>query len=407
MLVLDQAVSASLLAVAASEQLVRHASDPGALYNDPATSSFLAKGTDRKLRKQALWDLLLHYPAVLSPFDNLDVTELQKLGLVDGQVGMDSQAAAYSQLRDAPEVVRGIQGIILAELGAAHPAIVADGAADTFLRLRASRGYRVANQLDSAMFDMFDTFDEYIAGAKAMFGGDVFRSPGRGGRQVSGAELGAAIAAAANRDDFLAFKAYQPYRDFMNDFSSSAQRWLALTGLSRSLGAVMSASMPKALLNPNPVPPQGGFHEALRTGADRGGTHAAVRIWLEEVRCAPRLRTIGDVLQLREDRRIGAFREAMQEWTESLASGSPAEEARLRKSIGTANKEMAKLPAMENVSRCWTFASIPLDIFLALYMKTDIPTPVTGLIGIAMLAATDAKMRSLDWVMFGSISGSR
>lgn len=402
MLVLDQALSASLLAVAASEKLVTHAIDQNALYLDPTTSNFLAKGTGEKLRQQALWDLLLHYPAMLSPFDNLNVSGLQQLGLVRDQLNGDSQSSAYSQLNDSPEVVRGVQEFILADLGGAHPAIVAEGAVETFMRLHASDGYRVANRLDSAMFDMFDSFEEYVAGTKAMFGDTVFQTPGRGGRQVSGSELGAQFAAAANRDDFLAFKCYQPFSEFMHDFSSSAQRWLALINLSRFEGAVLSANIPKALLSSGFVPRRGGFQEQLRSGSNQGSTHAAVRIWLEEVKCMPRLRTIEDVLRLREDKRIDAFRDAMLEWTQSLASGSQAEEARLRKLVGTANNELGKLAGIERMTRYWTFASVPLDLLLALYPPTSLPIPVTSLIGLGVMAATESRVKPLDWIMFGS-----
>lgn len=396
MLVLDQALSASLLAVAVDEQMVKHSGDSRSLYLDPATSSLLAKGTRKRLRQQALWDLLLHYPAVLSPFDNLDVRELQKTGLISGQVGLDCQVSASAELRRSPAMVRGIRGLVLADLGDAHRGVITDDPVGTFLKLHESEGHRLSNRLESAMFDMFETFEEYVAGTKAMFGGAVLQVPGRDGRRVSGEDFAAELAGATSRDGFLAFKAYQPFRKFMHEFGSSAQRWLALIMLSRQLGAVMSANLPRVLLRGDRPSRPGGFQNDFRIGADQGSSHVAVRIWLEEVLCAPKLTTIEDVLRLRDDKRIGSFRTAMLEWTQELACGSPAEEARLRKSIRTANKELMTLPDVEKVSKYWTFASIPLDILLS-----GGPPIVNSIVGFAVQEAAANKIRKLDWVMFG------
>lgn len=402
MLVLDEALSASLLAVAASEKLVTHAIDSNALYLDPTTSGFLSKGAGEQPRRQVLWDLLLHYPAVLSPFDNLDVSGLQKLGLVEGQLDSNSKDYAYSQMNNSPEAIRGVQEFVLAELCETDPAFVAKGSVDKFMQLHSSYGHQVVGRLDSAMFDMFDSFEEYVAGTKTMFDGEILQVPGRGGGPVPGSELGARIAAAANREDFEAFKAYQPFKQFMHNFAMSAQRWLALTHCSRIQGAVLSAKIPNSLLNPDLVSQPGGFREQIRIGAGQGSTHAAVQIWLDEVQCVPRLRTIEDVLRLREDKRIDSFREAMLEWTHALCSGSPAEEARLRRLVGTANSELRKLPGIERMKRYWSFATVSLDFLLAVYPPTSLPIPVTSLIGLGLMAATKEKVRPLNWVMFGS-----
>jgi hypothetical protein len=388
------------LGIAASEKLVTHSIDPNALYQDPTTSGFLAKGTDARLRQQALWDLLLHYPAVLSPFDNLNISGLQSYGLVSDQLDQTSQSLAYRQMVESPELIRGVQALVFAELLPKHRVLGTDKAVDEFIRLRASRGHAVASGMSSALYGMYPTFDEYVAGTSALFSGRTFGVPGRSSL-LSGEEFGARIASAADRDDFEAFKAYEPHAAFMDDFARSAQRWLALTQASRSLDAVLSASIPSNLLN-SPVgvrPPT--VLEQIELGAKQGSTHAAVQIWLEEVRFVPKLRTIEDVLRLRDDKRIDAFRAAMLDWTQCLAVTSPAEEMRLRKLVGVANKELEKLAGIERMTRFWTFAAVPLDILLSLYPPVALPVPITSLVGMAILKATDQKMRQLDWVMFG------
>ncbi|ARP80352.1 hypothetical protein CAL12_05560 [Bordetella genomosp. 8] len=399
MLVLDQALSASLLGVAVDEQWAWHAGDRSALYRDPTTAGFLAKGTDEKLRQQALWDLLLHYPAVISPCDNLDISGLQDLGLVDRQLDHESQLAADSQLRRAPEVVRSIEALVLADLADRHPAILAGTPVETFLRLARSEGHDVAQRMDSAMFDMFDTYEEYVAGMSEMFGDDILELPGGKGRPISGSEFAASLTAGANRDEFLAFKAYQPFRGFMHDFAGSAHRWLALTHASRSLGAVMSADIPKSLLYTDGLSRQGNFLRQVELAAEQGSTHVAVQIWVEGVTHAPRLRSIGDVLELRKDRRIDAFRSAMTRWTEALSCGSPADEAALRKEVRAANEGLRWLPGIERVERFWSFASIAVDVFCSGFFNN---VPVTGIIGLGIGEMKRRLPMRNGWVMFGS-----
>ncbi|MFT3720899.1 hypothetical protein [Pseudorhodoferax sp.] len=121
MLIYDEQLSAAFLNIAASENMVTHAIDRSALYKDPTTSRFLAKGTDEKLRRQALFDLLLHYPAVLSPFDNLDCSGLSEHGLIQGQLGLSDQIDAGRQLDSNPEIVRGVQEFVVADISPSHP----------------------------------------------------------------------------------------------------------------------------------------------------------------------------------------------------------------------------------------------------------------------------------------------
>lgn len=399
MLVLDESLSAALLSIAASEQLAAHTADPQALYLDPHTSRFLAKGSAPELRQQVLWDLLLHYPASLSPFDKISMDGLEKLGLVQGQIDSDAHNAAYRTLTASPEAVRGLQQLIHADIVSAHPGS-ADIAVERFLRLQASRGHAVERRMDSALLHMYPTYEEYVSGVSGMFSGCTFSLPGEGHNEVSGSLFGEQLAAGICREDFEAFKDYAPHCAFVNDFLASAHRWLALTYFSRSTGAVMSAKIPRSLATAAAIQPPGGLAKQLQLSADQGSTHAAVRIWMDEVQFAPKLRSIEDVVRLRDDKRINAFRTAMLEWTQALATGIPAEEKRLRKLVGVANKEVAKLEGIEKMSAFFTFASIPLDILLGLNPVTSLP--ITGLIGAGIYVATKFHRKPLDWVMFGS-----
>ena len=364
MLVFDDSLSAALMNVAASENLVTHSLDRSQLYNDPTTAKFLAKGTDAKLRRQALFDLLLHCPAILSPFDNLDDSELRRHGLVEGQLQLSDQTDAYRQLETEPNQIRAIQELIVADIAADDSGLNSDQFVVKYLSLRSSKGYSLHGKLSSAMYGLFDTYDDYIAGVKTIFGDSTYALPGRDAFSISGSQLEASITADASREDFEAFKEYEKHRSFMADFQASAQKWIALTNVSRRLEAVLSAKLPDKLLAPRKGLTLELLQKQLQLRADQGSSHVAVRIWMDEVLSAPRLTSIEDVLRLREDKRIGAFRTAMAEWTECLAHGSPAEEARLRKLIGTANKEVAKLKRIEPVTNFFTFASVPLDVLL-------------------------------------------
>lgn len=399
MLVLDESLSASLLTIAASEKLITHTKGPAELYRDPTTSRFLAKGADTKLHQQALFDLLLHYPAILSPCDNLDYSGLKRLGLVEGELSSFEQRNAYQQMREAPEVAFGVQEFIVADIAKEHTGLNSDEVVAKYLCLSASKGHDVHNQMNSALYMLFDTYDEYVNGITNLFGDHTLTLHARDGFSIPGCEFGAALAADANREDFEAFKAYEKNRAFMNAFHTSATRWLALTNFSRTQGAVLSAKIPANLLAPRKPLTAGSLEKQLRLRADQGSTHVAVCIWMEEVLSAPRLKSIEDVLRLREDKRIDAFRTAMVDWTESLAGGSPVEEARLRKLVRTANKEVAKLKGIDRMSTFFTFASIPLDMLLGQHPLTSLP--VTGFVGAAVLLATNIQKKPLDWVMFG------
>ncbi|MFT3720901.1 hypothetical protein [Pseudorhodoferax sp.] len=250
------------------------------------------------------------------------------------------------------------------------------------------------------MYGLYETYDEYVSGVKTMFGDGPFRIPGREALHISGTQLGQSIAADTSREDFEAYKEYERNRQFMSDFKTSAQRWVALVNLSREMDAVLSANLPVQLLTPKSLLNAELFRAQLRLRANQGSSHVAVGIWMDEVLCAPRLRSVTDVLRLREDKRITSFRSAMAEWTSCLAGGSPAEEARLRKLVGTANKEVAKLKNVERMAAFFTFACVPLDLLLGLYPFTSLP--VTSLVGATVLAATNHRKSQVDWVMFGS-----
>jgi len=125
----------------------------------------------------------------------------------------------------------------------------------------------------------------------------------------------------------------------------------------------------------------------------------AVQVFLSEVEVLPRVSSIADVLRLRNDRRLQAFREVILEWADALARDVGAE-ARVRSEIRKANEDLKSLGRWEKVGGWLTWASVPLAVVGALA-----GTPlglITAPIGTGIRTYGVMQKRKYAWLLFGS-----
>jgi len=128
-------------------------------------------------------------------------------------------------------------------------------------------------------------------------------------------------------------------------------------------------------------------------------TLRAYKLYLNEVTLVPRLRTIQDVLRLRDDPRVEAFRTAIFSWADALSEGDIGEETRIRREIRKASKNLAKLGAYRKVAGWVSVVSIPISIASAL---TGVPAGLALTpIGPAIAMGTYIKEKKLQWLLFG------
>ena len=400
-IVLDESFSSGLLSAAADEGLVEHASGSPVLYEDPTTKRYLQMGMEPQVRSNALWDVLLHFPAVVTPFDNLRVDKLMDTGLLKGPISSEVTSEVSSRFHQEPEVIKSLDGLVTAELKDAFPDLKHSSFAEHYLEVRSSSAYAFDSTLEAAKYELFDTYEEFLSGTTSMWGGQDFFLPGkRGGSPVDGDKVLQRVLGNSSKAEFDAALAYRSQRRFVRQMEQSANRWLRLVVTSQTYQAPIGARLPPALLSG--VSRLNDIGAQAERAARAGSTHIAIRIWLEEIDTLPQMKSVADVLRLREDRRVDAFREAKSECTQALATGGPLEEAKLRRHIKTANRELAGLKTATKLSGFWTFASIPLDmLFMTNPVMTQVPLPVTGLIGAGITLGLMGKQSKLDWLMFG------
>lgn len=164
----------------------------------------------------------LHYPAVLSPFDNLHVGPLQANGLVSDQVDGKSHAAAREAVSQRPEAVKEVEGFVVADVEHALPGTVPPDPLAEFLRFQAYRRKHSGLEDPNLLYCLFDTYDdEYLVGPAENFGDTALDLPGRRGSPISGRDLVAMLTAGSSREEFEAFKAFQRNELFYDAFAAS------------------------------------------------------------------------------------------------------------------------------------------------------------------------------------------
>lgn len=118
MLVLDETYTGALFRQGAEDGFVRHAvrQDEDALYKDQYTSELLKKGLNPLVRQDVLWDLLLFYPAICYPFDNLNVDLLIAEGLIKEPLSHSEQLRYTKIIDERPESIYLFERFILGDL---------------------------------------------------------------------------------------------------------------------------------------------------------------------------------------------------------------------------------------------------------------------------------------------------
>lgn len=125
------------------------------------------------------------------------------------------------------------------------------------------------------------------------------------------------------------------------------------------------------------------------------------RILLEEVEYIPRLNTVEDVLELRQDKRIEDFRNVISEWSIAIMEGNRKEE-NIRREIRKANKELKHYPKHVKISGWATYISVPL-VIVDILTQIPIASVLSLVSGIYNFKSNRAKKKN-NWLLIGSKS---
>lgn len=114
----------------------------------------------------------------------------------------------------------------------------------------------------------------------------------------------------------------------------------------------------------------------------------------EEVRFAPVVTSIDDLLRLREKKEIARFREVLGEWQQAILNREENVQAKIRTDIARANEEMRKLGKWQRVERWLYFIAVP----------TAFVPELSGVVTIASFAVREhieSTKRLHEWICIG------
>ena len=167
------------------------------------------------------------------------------------------------------------------------------------------------------------------------------------------------------------------------------------------LGASGSLSMPVLSRRLGPIrrARKNNKRNTLIAADKEENTYRAYQILLDEVEMFPLVRSISDVLRLREDKRIDTFRTTLHEWAHCFAGGDHRGESRMRRAIHTANRDLAKVGTLKKVGRWLTYLSLPTGI-ASIMSGFPIGLALTPL-GAGLRVAADVRERRHRWILLG------
>jgi hypothetical protein len=122
-------------------------------------------------------------------------------------------------------------------------------------------------------------------------------------------------------------------------------------------------------------------------------------IYLDEISLVPKVRTIDDVIRLRDHKRIVDFREALNNWSLEIIKGDVKAEERMRNEIRKGNEELKKIGEYQKIGKWATYISLPLSVAGA-YFGTNLGVTLIP-ISLGVRIYSDWQERNYKWLLFG------
>lgn len=386
MLILDETYTGALFRQGAMDGFVKHSVKGGNLYKDPATARILNRGLSPSVRQDVLWDLLLFYPAICRPVDNVDFRLLLNEGLLVEELSLEKQSEYSRSFDESPGSAFLFERFIVGDVKKEMNVTVTQSDIENFVALSIKKDlgklYSEGNNYwGYASYEDLESF--YRTGLS----GAELSLPGASDSTLSGSAFADMLLAELTRQKFEYFKENEVMLKKVKAIRDSASKWFLITGLANEYGAVLKVKTPSI------GPSKRQFQPWETTSA----TNSVIKIWLDEIEVLPKLTTIEDVLRLRENKSIANFKESIMEWADALSHAGLREEEKLRAYIKKANKELKKIEIVQRVSGWSTVISLPIDIAITM---SGLPI-ITSPIGLGLYTYEKWKAHKYDWIMFG------
>ncbi|HEU5375824.1 MAG TPA: hypothetical protein VFV38_10325 [Ktedonobacteraceae bacterium] len=289
-----------------------------------------SKARNPRVSQIALEMLLLYGKAYIStPFDNLDLEPLMKLGLVE------EAPHNWNSLAVDEEHAKSIKALLLADLHR-HKVQITSLQFDELIGesndLRLGTIVALAEQLQPRLEQLFGITSIENSTADKRTASDLFGF----GEQLQKAK------AKTPQEIELASQLHSTYHHMRNLMEASSQ---------------LQAPILTSITNVHKV-------ETNWTGQSfHKNARIAVGIYLHENLLIPKIDTIEDVLRLREDPHIHHFRRKIFSWAEKLQNGELGTEEAIRREIHEANEAIRGLGKWRTISAWTTYVSVGLDVF--------------------------------------------
>ena len=141
-------------------------------------------------------------------------------------------------------------------------------------------------------------------------------------------------------------------------------------------------------------------HPACGRDTSKIGVDRALSIWIDEIKRVPRIRTMEEALELRNDCRAKDFRDVLFEWAPKIRS-DPSQAQAMRKEIVKAHKELEGIKHLRRFNGCLGTALVSLDVAKMLAGGDLFAYPL-GIVSFALGKLANCKERHYDWILFGS-----
>jgi hypothetical protein len=124
-----------------------------------------------------------------------------------------------------------------------------------------------------------------------------------------------------------------------------------------------------------------------------------VRIFFKNLLLVPRIASFDDVLRLREDRRIDAFRKRIFAFAKLLQAGDVSSEDRLKKEIEESNEAVRSLGKYRRASTFMVGISVPVAV--ASFLAHAPLGLITAPIGVSLFTYQQLKTKKNEWILLG------
>jgi len=128
----------------------------------------------------------------------------------------------------------------------------------------------------------------------------------------------------------------------------------------------------------------------------------AYQIYLDEVEIFPELRSVNDVLRLRQRPEVKRLREHLSEWSTQLRDGNRDAEKEMRHQIRRATHELKHLGTMRKVGWWSTVMSLPVGIVELLVGSPSVGGLVLAALGTSSLVRSKRIKKQHSWLLIGN-----